>query len=215
MIVEPMHLIIISPPHDTINETQAVYRILKRSSATFQLRKPNRETGQLADYLQRIPADLHRRIVVHDHPQLIDRFDLKGVHFSEHLRRRQPEAIRQIRRRYQGCRISSAFHRIEDIPGNDGRFDELLLSPIFDSISKPGYRAAFAHADLRRFLRHSGHSVVALGGVDADRIAVAADLGFSGVAVLGAVWSNADPEAAAVRLSTACSRIDVPTAQAE
>lgn len=210
-----MRLIIISPPADTINETQAVHRILKRTSATFHLRKPNRETGQMADYLQRVPADLHRRIVVHDHPQLIDRFDLKGVHFSERLRCQQPEAIRRIRRRCPRCRISSAFHRIEDIPGHGGRFDEILLSPIFDSISKPGYRAAFAHSDLRRLLSRSGHSVVALGGVDADRIAVAADIGFSGVAVLGAIWSDADPEAAAVRLSTACFRIDVPTAQAE
>jgi len=210
-----MHLIIISPPNDTINESQVVYRILKRSSTTFHLRKPNRQSGLLADYLQRIPADLHRRIVVHDHPHLIGRFDLKGVHFSERLRLRQPEAIRQIRRRFPECRISSAFHRIEDVPAHDGQFDTILLSPIFDSISKPGYRAAFAHADLRRFLRRSGHSVVALGGVDADRIAVAADLGFSGVAVLGAVWSNADPEAAAVRVSTACFRVNVPTAQAE
>ena len=74
----PMHLIIISPPTDTIHEIQATLRILKRTSATFHLRKPNRETGQMADYLQRIPVDFHRRVVVHDHPQLLDRFNLRG-----------------------------------------------------------------------------------------------------------------------------------------
>jgi thiamine-phosphate pyrophosphorylase len=83
----------------------------------------------------------------------------------------------------------------------------ILLSPIFDSVSKPGYRAAFDHADLKHFLSRTNHTVIALGGVVAQRAAAAASLGFKGIAALGAVWQTASPEKAARQLSVACRAI--------
>jgi thiamine monophosphate synthase len=57
---------------------------------------------------------------------------------------------------------------------------------------------------LKRFLSHTGHTVVALGGLNTRRVATAASLGFRGIAVIGAVWGAADPQQAAGRLSAAC-----------
>ncbi len=199
-----MHLIIISPPDDFPHEPALVRRMLQRSSATLHLRKPGQTDGQLADYLQQIPAAHHHRIMVHGHRRLLAQFDLKGVHFTEKERRCHPEGLRELREERPRCRLSAAFHRIEDIPEPDGRLDYILLSPIFDSISKPGYTAAFDQAALKNFLGHTGHRVVALGGIDAQRVAVAAALGFKGVAVLGAVWNACVPVNAALQLSAAC-----------
>jgi thiamine-phosphate pyrophosphorylase len=202
-----MKLIIISPPDDYPDEHQVVRRLLNQSSATFHLRKPGWGHAQLADYLRHIPSGLHPRIMVHDHSRLLRSFTLKGVHFTEKRRRQSPQAIEALKQQTQGCRISSAFHRIADIPEPDGLLDDVFLSPIFDSISKKGYRAAFTHAELRDFLARTGHSVVALGGIDARRIAQAAALGFKGVAALGAVWMRTVPENAARALSIICSGI--------
>ncbi|MCB2149236.1 MAG: thiamine phosphate synthase [Deltaproteobacteria bacterium] len=203
-----MRLIIISPSNDIPNEPEVVCRILQQSSATVHLRKPGRSDRQIADYLEQVPAAFHRRIMVHDHPELLVQFDLKGIHFSEKERKRYLPGLRQLRLAMPGCRLSSAFHRIADIPEPDGLFDYILLSPVFDSISKQNYRAAFEHADLKRFLSRTDHTVFALGGLDAQRAVTAASLGFRGIAVLGAVWGASSPEKAAGQLSAVCRGIE-------
>jgi thiamine-phosphate pyrophosphorylase len=202
-----MRLIIISPPDDVPDEPQVVCGVLQQSTAIFHLRKPGQADSRLADYLSRIPAAYHHRIMVHGHPRLLARFDLRGIHFTERERVRHPEGLQRLSQERPGCRLSSAFHRITDIPESDGRFDYIFLSPVFDSISKPGYPAAFDHADLKCVLSRTGHTVIALGGIDGQRIAVAASLGFKGVAVLGAVWGAPVPATAAGILSTACGRM--------
>lgn len=204
-----MHLIIISPPTDRRDEPKVVVRVLQQSSATFHLRKPGQTDRQIAEYLKQVPADLHRRIMVHGHPCLLAQFDLNGIHFREKARIRNLPHIRQLRHDHPGCCLSSAFHRIADIPESDGLFDYILLSPIFDSISKPGYRSAFDHSDLRPFLSRTEHTVIALGGLDAQRAVTAASLGFKGIAVLGAVWqTTSSPEKTARQFSAVCRAIE-------
>ena len=203
-----MKLVILSPPNDYPDEHQVVCTILQQSSATFHLRKPGQTDRQIADYLKRVPVDLHPRIMVHGHPCLLEKFALKGIHFTERQRRRTPQTMRQLRLAWPECLISSAFHRLADIPEHDGCLDYIFLSPIFDSISKKGYRAAFACEDLKRWIAQTGHTVVALGGVDRRRVADAAALGFTRVAVLGAVWASAWPARAARQLSAICRRIE-------
>jgi len=199
-----MRLIVISPPEDYPREPRVVGRMLQHSPVLFHLRKPGYSRGKLEDYLGRIPGGLHNRIVVHGHPDLIDRFALKGVHFTEIQRRQDWQTIQSIRRQRPACSISSSFHRIDDITQAAFVFDYIFLSPIFDSISKQGYTAAFDDGALKRFLSGTGHKIVALGGVDGRRIAAAAAMGFWGVAVLGAVWSDGCPEKTVRQLSAAC-----------
>jgi len=200
-----MRLIIISPPEDIPDEPQVVCRILHQSSATVHLRKPGQTHRQIADYLKQVPVSYHPRIMVHGHQRLLDRFDLMGIHFTEKDRIHDLQRLRQLRLAQPGCRLSSAFHRITDIPEYDGLLDYILLSPIFDSVSKPGYQAAFDHADIRRFLSWTEHTVIALGGLDVQRAVTAASLGFKGIAVLGAVWQALSPVKAARQLSTVCA----------
>lgn len=201
-----MRLAILSPPEDFPDEQLVVGRILRHSAAIFHLRKPGRGEAALARYLYRIPDGLHPRIMVHDHVELLDRFPLRGIHFTELTRRRHPQAVHRLAQAYPTARFSSSFHSLSDLCEVTDRFDYVFLSPIFDSISKTGYRAAFDHPALARFLKGTRHCVLALGGVDGQRVATAASLGFAGVAVLGAVWSAADPQQAAAQLSAVCRR---------
>lgn len=68
-----------------------------------------------------------------------------------------------------------------------------------------GYAAAGFDPDrLRTALRRFKTPVVALGGITAERVSQASELGFEGVAVLGAVWQAQDPVAAMEQLLAAC-----------
>ena len=75
--------------------------------------------------------------------------------------------------------------------------DYLFLSPLFDSISKSGYRAAFTDGELRDAAARGllGERVVALGGIRPELLPRVRELGFGGAALLGAVWRDASPAA--------------------
>jgi thiamine-phosphate pyrophosphorylase len=202
-----LRLIVITPPESGYDEPQCVVRILERFPVALHLRKPGARAQEIAGYLNQIPAVLHPRIMVHGHTELLAQFNLKGIHFTEKTRVGQVRLMNRLRQQRPEVCISSAFHYIADIPVPDGLFDYILLSPIFDSISKTGYRAAFDHGVLKRFLSRTGHAVIALGGIDEQRLHAAAGLGFKGAAVLGAVWQATDPVAAAGRLWAVCRDI--------
>ena len=86
-------------------------------------------------------------------------------------------------------------HTLEEVHLNKLQSDYVFLSPIFDSISKQGYKAAFTEYILRCAHRDGiiDDKVVALGGITPANARKAMTLGFGGVAVLGDIWQSADP----------------------
>jgi thiamine-phosphate pyrophosphorylase len=83
-----------------------------------------------------------------------------------------------------------------------GNMEIVLLGPVFDSISKRGYKSKFSKEELkagiaewRRFIGDGSKKLYALGGVNAKNIGELKEMGFDGAAVLGGVWNYADPAA--------------------
>ena len=82
------------------------------------------------------------------------------------------------------------------------RYDYVFISPVFDSISKQGYKAAIDPAgrgQLAQWARQHTTTlprIVALGGVNAACIPALLEHGFDGAALLGAVWESDNPVAA-------------------
>ena len=68
----------------------------------------------------------------------------------------------------------------------------MFLSPIFDSISKKGYRHSFTNKDLEDAANNGiiNERVVALGGVIPQFIPQLRAWNFGGAAFLGAVWNE-------------------------
>jgi len=98
-------------------------------------------------------------------------------------------------------------HSFEELEKIDA--DICFLSPVFDSISKFGYKAKYSNQELkngiaawRDFQKKENRSqkLFALGGIDAKNIAELASLGFDGAAVLGAVWHDPDPVEALLKI---------------
>jgi thiamine-phosphate pyrophosphorylase len=74
--------------------------------------------------------------------------------------------------------------------------DYVTLSPIFLTISKPGYGPAIGLDALAAATHRSRGPVVALGGIDAGNIAACLAAGAAGIAVMGEIMRAADPETA-------------------
>lgn len=180
-----MKLIVITSPRFIAGEASLIASILNKGIDTVHLRKPNSTTQECAQLLDRIPHNLHKQIVIHYHHELCMDYALGGIHISP------CHNIGQVRR-YRGS-VSRSCHNIDEIARFKHEYDYLFLSPIFNSISKQGYKQAFTFEQLQEASRKGiiDNKVIALGGVTAERIHLLKSIGFGGAALLGDVWRHA------------------------
>jgi len=185
-----MKLIVISTEIFFEQEAEIVCSLFEAGLLCFHLRKPQSEKeettfgiSQIRCFLEKIPQKFHNRIVLHEHFSLLDEFNLKGIH----LNRRNPIPYEKA-----GISISKSCHTIEEIKAETSSFDYVFLSPIFDSISKNGYKKAFSHEELTKAKQDNiiNEKVIALGGITPENLAEVKSYGFGGVAVLGGIWGD-------------------------
>ena len=178
-----MEWIVITSPGFLQGEADFIDRLFGHGLDRLHLRKPGAEIGECRRLLDGISREWLPQIVVHDNFGLCREYGLSGVH----LNGRNPMAPPN-----HGGSVSRSCHSLEEISRYKGECDYLTLSPIFNSISKQGYMAAFGPGQLAA-ARDSGlidRRVMALGGVTLENIPRVKELGFGGVAILGDVWQR-------------------------
>lgn len=178
-----MEWVVITSPGFLQGEVDFIDRLFGHGLDRLHLRKPGAEIGECRRLLDGISREWLPRIVVHDNFGLCREYGLGGMH----LNGRNPMAPPN----HEGS-VSRSCHSLEEISRYKGECDYLTLSPIFNSISKQGYMAAFGPGQLAA-ARDSGlidRRVIALGGVTLENIPRVKELGFGGVAILGDVWQR-------------------------
>jgi thiamine-phosphate pyrophosphorylase len=186
-----MELIVISHPSNFPNEGKIITALFEEGLQTFHLRKPKWDKNKTADFLSSIPSQYHKHIVLHHHHSLAKTFNIKGLHYPKKKRKNPSKTkwlIRLKRIFNKNLTYSASLHSLGSIPDNDF-FDYVFLSPVFDSISKKGYGQAFTPGALKYAINNAKTKVIALGGVSPKNISKAKEYGFSGVALLGAIWN--------------------------
>ncbi|MFQ5889398.1 MAG: thiamine phosphate synthase [Gemmatimonadota bacterium] len=108
--------------------------------------------------------------------------------------------VREARRLLRaGTAIGASVHDpAEALDAREAGANYLVVGTIYPSASHPG-REASGPALLDR-CRTAGLPMVAIGGIDRDRVEEVVRAGAVGVAVIRAVWSAADPVTAARQL---------------
>lgn len=155
------------------DEVSTIISLLSRGVVDYvHLRKPDFTLQEMDQFLRSIPSVWHPRLRLHDHFSLTSFYDIGGIH----LNMRNPKAPEGVKS------ITKSCHSIEQLEESE-HFEYVTLSPIFDSISKNGYRSAFDINDIKPVL--VGRVVVALGGVTPDKFGVLKEAGFSGAALSG------------------------------
>ena len=175
--------IAVTPPEPLAGEPRRITALLDSGRFTHvHLRHPGASLAEMMRLLTDIPPLLHGRLRLHGHFDLVNEFNLGGLHLNS--RCPAPPAG------YKG-RLSRSCHSVAEAIGLSGReFDYATLSPVFDSISKPGHRAAFSPDELRQ-LDNAATPIIALGGVTPARIELLRHYNFAGYAMLSAAW---DPQ---------------------
>ena len=191
-------LIVISSPSSEPNETEAIISLFKAGLKIFHLRKPAMSEKKMNSFVSAVPKKYHSRMIIHSHYSLAKKYDLGGIHFSEKERNKNSE-------RFNGKSTSTGFHFPFDVLCFAG-YDSVFLSPVFDSISKRGYKGAIAlnkiNILIRNFKAHKGNkpALIALGGISEKNVLKIRNAGFDGAAFLGAIWLSKDPVKSFLRI---------------
>jgi thiamine-phosphate pyrophosphorylase len=187
-----MRLIVITAEDFFDKEPEAVNMLFGSGMEALHVRKPHASYAETRRFIERIDGVYHSRIVLHDHYGLTGSFALKGIHVNS---RNNPGNLDFYSER--GLSISCSCHSFGEVAAScAGRspaiFDYMFLSPVFDSVSKAGYKHGFTPEQLSD-ARDGGvinNRVIALGGITAERIPLVCRYGFGGVAVLGSLWAE-------------------------
>jgi len=179
-----MELRLISYPDSFANEAKLINELFALGLMHFHLRKPDWNEEKVTKLLKQIDSRFHSRIVIHDRFSLAAKFDLGGIHFTYRTHEKMAEWLPfQISK-------STSCHTTDELVNLPVGIDFAFLSPIFSSVSKPGYSADFDLDMLQNFLsKFNRCKVVALGGICHSNIETCRQLGFDEVAALGTIWN--------------------------
>lgn len=162
-------------------EAREITAVLDAGWDRVHLRHPGASLVDVRRIIDDVPVEYHRRLVLHGHFDLLYDYNLGGVHLNS----RCPVAPSHFR-----GMVSRSCHTLSEIAMQSG-MNYVTLCPVFDSISKAGYRSPFSPEDLSRVGSLGSTPVIALGGVTPERLPEIVKYGFSGYAVLGSLpWGK-------------------------
>ena len=182
-----MKILLSSPEHHP-HELDIIRAFLAVNDVLFHLRRYDWEEGQVADFLSQFTKVELEKIVLNHHHFLASEFGIQRLHFSE-----QDRSVMDVEKLQRiadaGFILSTSVHEVETFNQLPECFTYAFLSPVFDSISKSGYKAvSFELSERRKDMK-----LIGLGGITKDNYKIVVEMGFDGVAFLGGIWNQSNP----------------------
>jgi thiamine-phosphate pyrophosphorylase len=179
-------MILITNPQSVPNETEIINTLFNEGLKVLHVRKPGFGKEQLSEFISKIDQRFHPRIMIHSHYELLDLFQLKGIHFTEKTKHLLPDYDRVQ------CTKSLAVHELAELMSVPQTVDYVLLSPLFLSVSKEGYSKQWNFEELDvELAAKRDYNIVALGGITLENVKTVRELGFGDFALLGSIWEPA------------------------
>jgi thiamine-phosphate pyrophosphorylase len=181
---QKLSLILLTTPEKLMSECDTLDQLLALDGIDFlHIRKETDEEDYIRKIVNRIPKPNRSQLVLHGFQSVAAHYKLAGLHHKSNT-----DYIENCQTEFQ----TKSFHSIEEIRNCKHPYKYGFLSPVFDSISKKGYKSNFDLDELESFLKsdQKPFPIIALGGVCPENIAQCKKLGFDGVAILGAIWSE-------------------------
>ncbi|NAS31267.1 thiamine phosphate synthase [Flavobacteriaceae bacterium R38] len=181
-------IIVLTSEQELENEAGKINQLFDHGLEILHLRKPSFDIDGYRRLIEQVEAKYHNRIMLHQFHELCEEFNLRGIHIQEQSRFDLGNNLNTYVHEFEekGFKVTSSFHDKETIVACPVKFDYVLLSPVFGSISKAGYEGkGFDVNDLDEF-------VIGMGGINEKTLKKTFELGFKGVGVLGGIWNSAN-----------------------
>ncbi|HTB81983.1 MAG TPA: thiamine phosphate synthase [Opitutaceae bacterium] len=206
-----MKLVVISPERDDPREIAVMGALFAAGLERYHVRKPHWPAAKLGAWLHALPAEWHSRLVLHSHHEFVAERRLGGDKCASLGGRHwRDDGLAPFMPPEGEGLTSRSCHDLVALRTALGSYDSVFFGPVFPSLSKSGHgpRGDFSVDKLSILLAQRTSierrtAVLALGGVRVERLSRCRELGFDGVAVLGAVWQSDDPARAFAGLQEA------------
>ena len=168
--------IVITPPDIIQNEVHLWEALFSVGLERLHVRKPQATLAELKAMLNCLPIKYHSHLVLHQHFQLANEFNLGGLHLKSAIQAAKMNVD------CSNLSLSKSCHTPLEVLNNFKKHDYVFLSPIFNSISKKGYPSAFYTDEIKSFFHDNPqvNNCIALGGISAKNTQECLDLGFAG-----------------------------------
>ena len=182
-------LIVLSAPASVKNEVRLINRLFESGLMHFHLRKDGMSKMAYEQIIAKIDPAYYDRLVIHQFHELAFTYPVRRLHYKEsHRRKSQNMEFEELNK--TGNSLSTSIHDLSHLSGLKN-FDYVFYGPVYNSLSKSGYVGLPANKLVLPICTERP-KLVALGGIQYSNIKQALELGFDGVAVLGAVWNASD-----------------------
>jgi len=167
---------VLTLPGSFDGEARILEELLESGVERLHLRKPEMGLAELEKLVVRLAPRWASKLVLHYQPEMARRYGIPQLHGPVKM----GEGT--------GLRLSTSVHGWEEFAALPEGLEYAFISPLFDSISKKGYEAG------KGLLSIPGGGLpcrpVGLGGVGAGNIGEMVRRGWTGAAVLGAIWEE-------------------------
>ncbi len=180
-------MIVITNPSAIANEISLIDSLFEEGLSLLHIRKPYFSEIEMTQFIHQIKPEYRSKLVLHNHHQLAENFEINRIHFSEKDRKNSflVNTDHKI--------FSTSTHSIEDFNSLENDFDYAFLSPVFTSISKEDYHPKENLFEALKSRTNNKTKVIALGGIDSENIKKTLENGFDDVAILGTIWNHENP----------------------
>jgi thiamine-phosphate pyrophosphorylase len=176
-------MILISSPRLSRGEAGDLEGMFDLGLERLHLRKPDHSANEISKVLDKLPEKYLDRVVLHRVPELMKDYPVYGYHHS---------AKEELLEVDGSC--SRSFHKISNLYDSREKLDYAFFGPVYNSISKQGYGPKVSIESIQEYFSLENRPpVFALGGIRRNKVRNLLEIGFSGVALLGAVWGRDDP----------------------
>lgn len=185
-------MIVITSPDIITNETAIIHRLFEEGMNLLHIRKPKMLKSELTKFINNIDKAYHPKLVMHQYYELAEDFDIRRFHITEKNRVGFYECTKKLKDK-PNVVFSTSTHTIEEFNGLPTVFQYAFLSPVYESISKQGYKSG--HDILASVQQRANFTsrLVALGGITHTNCINTITCGFDDIAVLGAIWNAKHP----------------------
>ena len=180
-------IIVISKEHYDHSEPKIWLQLLENGLENLHIRKYDLTDMEVIQLINSIPMTFRKALVLHSHHHLANELGINRLHFNSHLR---DNVSKNGFKKYQ---LSCSVHHISEFNSLGSYWEYALLSPVYPSLSKPGYGLNKSVISQLVDRKNRQVSLVALSGINKENIDNTLQMGFDAVALMGSIWNSENP----------------------
>lgn len=182
-------MIVVTSPGPVQNETDIINTLFDNGLKLLHVRKPHATFEQVQLLIEAINVIYHPLLVLHQYHEMSQQYLISRLHYKE--THRLASSVHQLASLQQkGFVLSTSVHSWLYYNALPAVFKYAFIGPVFNSISKTGYKAM---QDVNTVVKTNGISRIAIGGITKENCNHTLLNAFDGIAVLGAVWHSQNP----------------------